>query len=835
MTGSIPAVPEKPSLDGIEDKHAERWDAEATYRFDRNRTRDEIYSIDTPPPTVSGSLHIGHVFSYTHTDVIARFRRMRGAEVFYPMGFDDNGLPTERRVQNYFHVRCDPSLPYLPDMPSPVPPRNATERKAPPLRLSRRNFVELCTTLTIEDEKAYEALWRKLGLSVDWSMTYTTIGVRAQRAAQREFLRELAAGEIYHALAPTAWDVDFQTAVAQAEQEDREVAAAYHRIAFGVTNDGAGTVDVETTRPELLPACVALVAHPDDERYQHLFGRSATSPLFDVTVPIHAHRLADPTKGTGIAMVCTFGDATDVQWQRELGLPIRPVIGRDGRFIEADLAGWGACADGAAYYERLVGRTAAQARRDIVATLAETGLLIGEPRPVTHAVKFYEKGDRPLEIVTSRQWFVRTMAHRDALLDAGRALQWQPPYMRHRYEDWVNGLTSDWLISRQRFFGVPFPVWYPLDDAGETRYDAPILAAEATLPIDPASQTPPGYDESDRGRPNGFVGDTDVMDTWATSSLSPQIVAGWGEDDDLYARVHPMDLRPQAHEIIRTWLFVTIVRGRNIDGTPPWRTAAISGWIVDPDRKKMSKSIGNVVTPMALLEQYGSDAVRYWAASGRPGADTAFDTNQMRVGRRLATKVLNASRFVLGFPAPDASAAVTEPLDRAMLAALDAVVAEATSALDGYDYTRALERTDAFFWTFCDDYVELVKQRAYSAGPGAESARLALRQALDVLLRLFAPFLPFVTEEVWSWWRDGSIHRASWPAPGGGGGDAAILAAASTLFGAVRRAKAAENLSMRTDVPQVIVPADTPGLDYWDAVHEDLRAAANAEKLVIEA
>jgi valyl-tRNA synthetase len=833
------AVPEKPSLDGIEDKYAERWDADATYRFDRSRTRAEIYSIDTPPPTVSGSLHIGHVFSYTHTDVIARFRRMRGAEVFYPMGFDDNGLPTERRVQNYFHVRCDPSLPYVPDMPTPVPPQNAAERKAPPQRISRRNFVELCRKLTVEDEKAYEALWRKLGLSVDWSMTYTTIGEKAQRAAQREFLRELARAEVYHALAPTAWDVDFQTAVAQAEQEDREVAAAYHRIAFSATFDGAEVIDVDTTRPELLPACVALVAHPDDERYQRFFGHIAASPLFGVPVPIHSHRLADPTKGTGIAMVCTFGDANDVQWQRELGLPIRPIIGRGGRFIDADLPSWGASDDGATYYRSLVGRTVVQARREIVAALAETGELIGEPRPITHAVKFYEKGDRPLEIVTSRQWFVRTMAHRDELLDAGRTLQWQPAYMRHRYEDWVNGLTSDWLISRQRFFGVPFPVWYRVDDAGETRYDETILAAEDTLPVDPASQTPPGYDESQRGHRGGFVGDSDVMDTWATSSLSPQIVGGWCEDDDLYARVHPMDLRPQAHEIIRTWLFATIVRGLDIDGTVPWRTSAISGWIVDPDRKKMSKSVGNVVTPIDLLEQYGSDAVRYWAASGRPGADTAFDTNQMRVGRRLAMKVLNASRFVLGFPAPDTAdaadtaATVTEPLDRAMLAALDAVIAEATNALDAYDYARALERTDAFFWTFCDDYVELVKQRAYSAGPGAESARLALRQALDGLLRLFAPFLPFVTEEVWSWWRDGSVHRASWPAPCDGGDDAAILAAASALFGAVRRAKAAENLSMRTEVPQVAVPADTPGLEHWDAVHDDLRSAANAEKLVI--
>jgi valyl-tRNA synthetase len=833
MIGSNAAVPERPSLDGIEDKFARRWDAEAIYRFDRTRTRDEIYSIDTPPPTVSGSLHIGHVFSYTHTDIVARYHRMRGAEVFYPMGFDDNGLPTERRVQNYFHVRCDPSLPYEPDRPSPVPPRTAAERKAPPIRISRRNFVELCTTLTVEDEKAYEALWRKLGLSVDWSMTYTTIGARAQRAAQREFLRELGGGEVYHALAPTAWDVDFQTAVAQAEQEDRDVTAAYHRIAFGVTTGDVAVIEVDTTRPELLPACVALVAHPDDERYRHLIGGVATSPLFEVPVPIHAHPLADPAKGTGIAMVCTFGDATDVQWQRELGLPIRPIIGRDGRFIEADLPAWGASPEGAAYYQGLIGRTTVQARRELVATLAETGRLIGDPRPTTHAVKFYEKGDRPLEIITSRQWFVRTLDHRDALLAAGRTLEWQPPYMRHRYEDWANGLASDWLISRQRYFGVPFPVWYPLDESGEPRFDEPILATPDSLPVDPASQAPPGYAEADRDRPGGFVGDADIMDTWATSSLTPQIVGGWCEDEDLYQRVYPMDLRPQAHEIIRTWLFATIVRGLRIDGRLPWRTAAISGWIVDPDRKKMSKSVGNVVTPMDLLEQYGSDAVRYWAASGRPGADTAFDTNQMRVGRRLATKLLNASRFVLGFPTPDADARVTEPLDRAMLAALDAVVAEATAALDGYDYARALERTEAFFWTFCDDYVELVKQRAYGAGSAAESARLALRSALDVLLRLFAPTLPFVTEEVWSWWRAGSIHRTAWPASTGGDGNPAVLTAASALIGAVRRAKASENLSMRTDVPEVAVPADTAGLEHWDAVYTDLRAAANAEKLVV--
>ncbi|GAA5192749.1 valine--tRNA ligase [Rugosimonospora acidiphila] len=850
MSGSRRAVPGKPTLDGIEEAHARRWEAENTYRFDRGRTRDEIYSIDTPPLTASGSMHVGHVYSYTHTDIVARFWRMRGREVFYPVGWDDNGLPTERRVQNYFHVRCDPTLPFDPselvalgvtgpDLPDPA---SRQRRDQPPIRLSRRSFIDLCALLTARDERAFETLWRRLGLSVDWSMTYTTIGTVARRVAQRAFLRGLAAGEVYHALAPTAWDVDFQTAVAQAEQEDREVAGAYHRLVFGLANDPSRAIEVDTTRPELLPACVALVAHPDDARYQDLFGATAVTPLFDAPVPILPHHLADPAKGTGIVMVCTYGDATDVTWQRELRLPIRSILGRDGRFLDADLD---TSAVGAEFYATLVGRSVAQARREIVARLAETGRLLGEPRPIRHPVKFFEKGDRPLEILTSRQWFIRTLAHRDELLAAGRRLRWQPEFMRRRYEDWVYGLTSDWLISRQRYFGVPFPVWYPLDEQGEPRHDAPILPDTSALPIDPQTDTPPGYREADRGRPGGFAGDTDVMDTWATSSLTPRIAGGWGEDDDLWRRVYPMDLRPQAHDIIRTWLFTTLVRARELGDELPWRATAISGFITDPDRKKMSKSTGNVVTPLQPLEEYGSDAVRYWAAGGRPGADTAYDTNQMRVGRRLAMKILNASRFVLGFePAGDADpaagvAAVTEALDLAMLARLDGVVADATAALEELDHTRALERIEAFFWTFCDDYVELVKTRAYGSGPGARSARAALRHALDVLLRLFAPVLPYVTEEVWSWWRDGSIHRAAWPAVsgdpavgGGSGGDPAVFDAACSLIGAVRRAKAARGVTMRAEVPSVEVPADTPGLALLGLVRADLLAAAHADAVV---
>ncbi|MGE5815838.1 MAG: class I tRNA ligase family protein, partial [Acidobacteriota bacterium] len=518
----MPHVPEKPALEGLEEKWRARWEAESTYRFDRTQDRARVYAIDTPPPTVSGSLHIGHVFSYTHTDIIARFQRMRGKAVFYPLGWDDNGLPTERRVQNYYGVRCDPSLPYNPSfVPPDKPPK-------PPVSVSRPNFIELCERLTVEDEKVFEDLWRELGLSVDWSMTYATIGERAQRLSQRAFLHLLKRGLAYQLEAPTLWDIDFRTAVAQAELEDREMPGAYHRVRFGEPGDLQ--IEIETTRPELIPACVALIAHPDDERYRELFGREITVPLFGTRVPIRPHPLASPEKGSGIAMCCTFGDVTDVVWWRELQLPVRAIVQPDGRLapVAWGTPGWESrdTSQANTHYAQLQGLPVAKARERIVDILKGTGDMIGEARPITHPVKFYEKGDRPLEIVTSRQWFIKTIEFRDALMARGAELQWHPPYMQARYENWVQGLNGDWCVSRQRFFGVPFPLWYRMRDDGTVDYAQPILAEETSLPVDPSSDVPPGFAAGQRGRPGGFIADPDIMDTWATSSLTPPIAAG---------------------------------------------------------------------------------------------------------------------------------------------------------------------------------------------------------------------------------------------------------------------------------------------------------------------
>jgi valyl-tRNA synthetase len=850
-----------------EQRWDEVWQREGVYHYDASRPREETFVVDTPPPTASGSLHIGHVFSYTQADVVVRYQRMRGMNIFYPMGWDDNGLPTERRVQNYFHVRCDPNTPYEEGLK--LEQASAKVRKKAPRLVSRPNFIEACFDLIAEDEEAFRELWRRLGLSVDWRQEYQTIDDHCRRTAQASFLDLWEKGLVYTSDAPTMWDVDFQCAVAQAEVEDKDLPGAYHKLEFAVEG-GEGSFVIATTRPELLPACVGVTAHPEDERYKSFFGKRAVTPLFHAPVPIFPSEMADPEKGTGILMVCTFGDQTDVQWWREEGLALRQVIAPNGRlravdFGEAPFESLRVDAANSAYSE-VEGKNVKQAQARIVEMLREpegsaTGAgapLQEEPEPIEHAVKFFEKGDRPLEYLPTRQWFCRLMERKPELLEKGEAVQWHPPHMWARYRDWTENLSLDWCLSRQRYFGVPIPVWYPLDGQGEPDYENVIVAEAARMPVDPTVDVPTGFEESQRGQPGGFVGDPDIFDTWFTSSLTPQISSHWADDPDRHSRLFPADVRPQGHDIIRTWAFYTIAKALLHENDVPWRHALISGWILDPDRKKMSKSKGNVMTPLPLIEKYTADAGRYWAASARLGADTAFDEKVWKIGKRLVTKLFNAGKFVLsqsGEVAP-----IESELDRAFVAKLRALVAASTTNFDAYQYAHALQETESFFWThFTDTYLELAKPRARAFEDGATGAEAAasgsavasLRLGLSVLLRLLAPVLPFITEEVWSWClaeefapqgdaAARSIHRAAWPGEADFAGiappdHAESFDVAVAALGTINKAKADAEVSMGRDVSSLRLAAAAETLSVLQGVADDVLAAARVASHAFEA
>ena len=593
------------------------------------------------------------------------------------------------------------------------------------------------------------------------------------------------------------------------------------------------------------------MAHPDDQRYQHLFGKTVNSPGFNVEVPVLAHPAAEMDKGAGIAMCCTFGDVTDVQWWRDLELPTRVILAKDGR-ITHEPTDWITDPAGSKLMDAIRGKTTFSARQIVVDALKESGELQGEPQKTMRQTNFFEKGDRPLEIVMSRQWYIRNggsdytlSGHSEnlnsELLGRGEELKFHPDFMKVRYSNWVHGLHNDWLVSRQRFFGVPIPLWYRIDQNGEVDYDQVLMPAEESLPIDPTSDVPAGFTAEQRGKAGGFAAEVDILDTWATSSLTPQIAGGWLRDEDLFQRVYPMDVRPQGQDIIRTWLFSTVVRAHLEFGALPFKNAAISGWILDPDRKKMSKSKGNVVTPMGLLEKHGSDSVRYCAAAARLGTDTAFEEAQMKIGRRLAMKLLNASKFALSMT-EDAGlcldpANVTTPLDKAVIARLNEVITTATTAFDNYDHTRALEQTESFFWDFCDNYLELVKDRAHNFAGNWErevqdSARTALAIVVDNVTRLLAPFLPYAAEEVWSWYRTGSVHTAPWPqvtpALQAAAGDAQLLKLAGDTLSVLRKVKSEAKVGQRTPFEQVtVVYADDWSAENLPAVRADLDAAAS--------
>jgi valyl-tRNA synthetase len=846
-------IPKKYKHHEVEDKWRQSWEDWGIYRWDESRPREQTFVVDTPPPTVSGSLHVGHVFSYTHQDLIVRYQRMIGKNIAYPMGWDDNGLPTERRVQNLLGIRCDPHLPYDPNWQ----PTRKSSKDRHIEEVSRRNFIEACAVVTQEDEQAFEDLWRHLGLSIDWTDPYATIDDHCRRISQLSFLDLVERGEVYNVESPTMWDIDFKTAVAQAEVEDRPRNGLFFDLRFGI--EEGGELLIATTRPELLGACIAVVAHPDDERYQPLFGKHAITPLYGARVPIVAAEHAEPDKGTGILMVCTFGDAMDVEWWKASGLPLKQLIGRDGRILPVVVGEQPFASVEPALAQRahdeIAGLYVGRAKTRIAELLAEDGslpgwdgsALVGEPKPTEQVVKFYEKGDRALEFVPTRQWFIRILEHKQELLAQGEKIQWHPAHMKSRYSHWVEGLNQDWCISRQRYFGVPFPVWYEVGSDGEPEFAKPIYADPASLPVDPLTDTPPGFDDTQRDQPGGFAAEPDVMDTWATSSLTPQIQSHWGVDDERHHRLFPMDIRPQAHDIIRTWAFYTIVKAWMHSGDIPWYHVVLSGWILDPDRKKMSKSKGNVVTPDDLLVEYSSDAVRYWAARARLGTDTAFDPGVFKIGKRLTTKIFNASRFVLmqleraveGADAPGPEH-ITEALDLAFVDRMRTVIVQATKAFDNFDYAAALQVAEDAFWSFCDHYLELVKLRSYAEEdtPGRRSAVATLSWALRAFLRLLAPFVPFVTEEVWSWrfaTEDRpSVHTESWPteeevamvprASEEGTYDAAV-----EVLTAIRGSKTTAQKSLRWPVARLVIAGPERYRRALEPVLEDVLRAGNVD------
>ncbi len=778
---------------------ASAWEQLAIYHFDPADPRP-IYAVDTPPPTVSGAIHIGHVYSYVQAEAIVRFQRMAGRNVYYPFGFDDNGLPTERFVERSRNIRARD--------------------------VGRSAFIATCLELSHEVEDRFEQFWKRLGMSVDWRLRYSTIDTASRRIAQESFLALLRSGRIYRAQAPNPWCVECQTAIAQAEIDDLERPTIFFTLLFGHAADPALQLPIATTRPELLPACVALFVHPDDQRFHSLIGSEAVVPLFDRRVPILADPAVDPAKGSGIVMCCTFGDAADVAWWRNHHLPLIDLVARDGRLGAA----------GGAY----AGQTLAMARRQITADLAAAGLLAAQ-QPATQTVRVHERCGTPLEIRASHQWFVRLTDARADLLAAGRQIIWQPAHMQARYEHWVANLSWDWCISRQRFFGVPFPIWH-----------CPACGAFVTpdpqqLPIDPLSDPAPGACTCGN---TDLQPDADVMDTWATSSLSPQIatmrwaaVGGPAAATALQDRLRPMQLRPQAHDIIRTWAFYTIAQEWFHHGRIPWQSVMISGHALDPSGTKLSKSKGNaILDPDALITRYGADAVRYWACSGTLGADQPVVEATFRQGSRLVAKLWSAARLLAAqldeTPWQPAHVPALPPADRALRSWLQRLVARTTAHWEAHEYQPALEAAERFFWSdFCDNYLELVKARLYDRETAGHSAAIAtLGHALLTILKLLAPVLPFVTDTIYRQLfaaADGaaSIHVAGWPAAEPGWIDESAEATGSALIeiaAAGRRPKPVARRGLGTPVARLTIAATPERQADLAAAIIDLRSITRA-------
>ena len=793
-----------------EKKWQNYWQESGVYKWDNKESKENTFIVDTPPPTVSGQLHIGHVYSYTQADFIVRFQRMMGKNIFYPIGFDDNGLPTERLVEKQKGIRA--------------------------ANLDRQEFIDICKEVVASEEKKFRSLFNHMALSVDWDLEYQTISPLSCKISQMSFLDLINKNEIYRDDQPMLWDPVDQTALAQADIEDKERSGVMNDIIFN-TKKGEKLI-IATTRPELLPACVAVFYHPDDERYKHLNGMRATTPLFNIEVPILPDEQVQPDKGTGLVMCCTFGDQTDILWWKKYKLPTQIIIDKRGRI---DLSKQSFATEAEASAKLIDGLKIADARSKIIEILKESNLLVKQTE-INQTVKCSERSGSPLEILTTPQWFVRTIAHKQALLEKTQELNWHPKMMKIRLESWINSIAWDWCISRQRYFGVPFPVWYS-KRAGEE--GKPLFAQVDQLPVDPLKDLPKGYSRDE------VEADIDVMDTWATSSVSPQLSSHGVSDEFNYdslrhAKLFPVTLRPQAHEIIRTWAFYTMLKAYLHEKQLPWSNIMISGWCLAEDRSKMSKSKGNVVVPQKLLEQYGSDITRYWASTSRLGADTAYSEDVMKNGKRLVNKLWNASKFasihfsILGGSDKKASLAVLQDkisrtMDSWLIYHLTISVAKVTEAMNSYEYANAIERIEQFFMkSFCDNYLEITKTRAYnenqSDSEGQHSAVLAIYHSLQIILKLFAPFMPHIVEEIYQSLYDAeSIHaRGNWPVVEKlTDVDVSQGAQLIEILDAVRKSKADRNISIKAQVAKI----EIKGLKLDSEVLTDLKNVSSADHI----
>ncbi len=779
------------------------WEEHNIYAFDPD-SKAEVFSVDTPPPTVSGKMHIGHAFSYAQQDFIVRYQRMTSKNVFYPFGTDNNGVATERLIEKI--------------------------RKIKAKDMHREEFVKICLE---ELEKTlipgYVCDMKRLGMSCDFKIFYTTIDKHCQRISQKSFIDLYKKGREYRKDAPAMWCPECQTGISQVECQDKELDSMFNDIVFKVKDKHGKDRDlvIATTRPELLPACVAVFYHPDDERYQELNGKKAKVPLFDLEVPIMPDDRADPEKGTGIVMCCTFGDQTDMEWQKAHNLPIRMALTEDGRMTK--LA------------EKYQGMKIKEARKEIINDLKNRELLINQ-KPIRHAVNVHERCGTEVEFIKSKQWFVKYLDLKDDMYKWGEELTWYPPYMRVRYEHWVKGLQWDWLISRQRFFGIPFPVWYC------ARCDEIILANEKDLPVDPMTHKPPVHKCPKCGY-NEFIPEKDVLDTWATSSLTPQISCELFIDKPIYKKLYPMTLRPQAHDIITFWLFNTVVKSRLHNNVNPWRDVVISGHAQDPHGKKMSKSKGNIVEPQFMIERFSADALRFWAAGSKLGDDLPFQEKDLVTGIKFTTKLWNASKFAF-MHLQDFNSSENpgiddfEYMDRWMLSKLNRLIKGCTESFDNYEYARTKFEVDQFFWkTLCDNYLEIVKDRLYNPDVRGKEARFsgqyALYESLLVCLKLMAPIMPHITEEIYHVYfakKEGkkSIHISQWPKcnekmiddEAEKAGDAAI-----DIISAVRKFKSENQISLKIELQRLTIECTPELKGKIELMLDDIKATTRAKEI----